>query len=76
MAWYQSDIQGNSTGNATVTIHTILVNQIFGFDAGTGLAAVNIFNVGFWFDDPADAANVGLWIQLLLTANIWRVLYR
>ena len=59
LAWYQSDIQANAAGNATVTIHTILVNQIFGFDAGTGLAPVNTFNVGFWFNDPADAASCG-----------------
>jgi len=59
LAWYQSDIQANAAGNATVTIRTILVNQIFGFDAGTGLAPVNTFNVGFWFNDPADAADCG-----------------
>jgi hypothetical protein len=59
LAWYQSDIQANAAGNATVAIRTILVNQIFGFDAGTGLAPVNTFNVGFWFNDPADAAGCG-----------------
>jgi hypothetical protein len=59
LAWYQSDIQANAAGNATVAIHTILLNQIFGFDAGAGLAPVNIFNVGFWFNDPADAADCG-----------------
>src|ERR1700720_406539 len=59
LAWYQSDIQANAAGNATVTIRTILVNQIFGFDAGTGLTPVNTFNVGFWFNDPADAADCG-----------------
>ena len=59
LAWYQSDIQANAAGNATVTIRTILANQIFGFDAGTGLAPVNTFNVGFWFNDPADAADCG-----------------
>jgi hypothetical protein len=59
LAWYQSDIQTNSAGAATVTIRTILVNQIFGFDAGTGLTPVNTFNVGFWFNDPNDAAACG-----------------
>jgi hypothetical protein len=59
LAWYQSDIQANAAGNATVAIHTILLNQIFGFNAGAGLAPVNIFNVGFWFNDPADAADCG-----------------
>jgi hypothetical protein len=55
LAWYQSDLQANAAGNATVTIKTILVNQIFGFDAGTGLTPTNTFNVGFWFNDPNDA---------------------
>jgi hypothetical protein len=59
LAWYQSDIQANAAGNATVTIRTILVNQIFGFDAGTGLAPVNTFQVGFWFNNPADATPCG-----------------
>src|SRR6185437_12329037 len=59
LAWYQSDIQTNSGGTATVTIRTILVNQIFGFDAGAALTPVNAFNVGFWFNDPNDAASCG-----------------
>jgi hypothetical protein len=58
LAWYQSDVQANSAGNATVTIKTILVNQIFGFD-GTNPPPTNTFNVGFWFNDPADAAACG-----------------
>jgi hypothetical protein len=57
LAWYQSDIETDRFGNASATIHTILVNQIFGFDAGTGLAPVNTFEVGFWFNDPADVAD-------------------
>jgi hypothetical protein len=56
---YQSDIEVNSAGNATVSIRTILVNQIFGFDSGGTLAPTNTFNVGFWFNDPADAADCG-----------------
>jgi hypothetical protein len=59
LAWYQSDIQTNSSGSGSATIHTILVNQIFGFDAGTALAPTNTFHVGFWFNDPADAAGCG-----------------
>jgi hypothetical protein len=56
-AWYQSDIETDRFGNGSATIHTILVNQIFGFDAGTELAPVNTFEVGFWFNDPADVAD-------------------
>lgn len=59
LAWYQSDIQVNSAGSATVKIQTILVNQIFGFDPAVALTPTNTFHVGFWFDDPNDAAPCG-----------------
>jgi hypothetical protein len=56
LAWYQSDVEANRKGSATVTIQTILVNQIFGFDPAVALAPTNTFHVGLWFDNPADAA--------------------
>jgi hypothetical protein len=59
MAWYQSDLETNNKGEGDVTIKTILLDQIFGFDAATGLPPTNTFNVGFWFNNPADAANCG-----------------
>jgi hypothetical protein len=59
MAWYQSDIQVGSYGTATATIKTILLNQIFGFDPDVSLTPTNTFNVGFWFNNPADAQNCG-----------------
>jgi len=59
LAWYQSDVQANGSGTAHVTIHTILVDQIFGFDAGTALAPAHTFHVGFWFNDPNDATACG-----------------
>jgi len=59
LAWYQSDIEVNSAGNATVKIQTILVNQIFGFDPLATLAPTNTFHVGFWFDNPNDALPCG-----------------
>jgi hypothetical protein len=59
MAWYQSDIHVKSDGTAKTKIKTILLDQIFGFDADTGLAPTNTFHVGFWFNDPADAAACG-----------------
>ena len=34
MAWYQSDVETDSSGAATVTVKTILLDQIFGFDPG------------------------------------------
>jgi hypothetical protein len=58
-AWYQSDLHSNGEGEAEVTIKTILLDQIFGFDASRGVTPVNTFNLGFWFNDPADAAACG-----------------
>jgi hypothetical protein len=59
MAWYQSDIQVGSTGGASVTIKTILLDQIFGFDPAASLAPTNTFHVGFWFNNPTDAGHCG-----------------
>ena len=59
LAWYQSDIQVTSGGTANVKIQTILLDQIFGFDPASGLAPTNTFHVGFWFNDPKDAAACG-----------------
>jgi hypothetical protein len=63
LAWYQSDVEvgrGSHDHDAgRVTIHTILLDQIFGFDPDANLPPTNTFHVGFWFNDPADAAPCG-----------------
>jgi len=59
LAWYQSDLEANSAGVISATIRSIFVNQIFGFDPIVGLPPTNTFHVGFWFNDPADAASCG-----------------
>jgi len=59
LAWYQSDIEVTSGGTAKVKIQTILLDQIFGFDPASSLAPTNTFHVGFWFNDPKDAAACG-----------------
>jgi hypothetical protein len=59
LAWYQSDIQVDSSGSAKVKIKTILLDQIFGFDPDVSLAPTNTFHVGFWFNNPTDAASCG-----------------
>jgi hypothetical protein len=59
MAWYQSDIHVSHSGRATVKVKTILLDQIFGFDPAVALAPTNTFHMGFWFNDPADAAPCG-----------------
>lgn len=55
MAWYQSDIETNSNGAASVTIKTILLDQIFGFDPDVALAPTQTLHVGFWFNSVAEA---------------------
>ena len=52
LAWYQSDVHVGSDGNGSVTVKTILLDQIFGFDPDVGLTPTNTFHVGFWFNDP------------------------
>jgi hypothetical protein len=60
MAWYQSDLQANSEGKFTTTIRTILLDQIFGFDPDqSNPNPINTFHVGFWFNNPSDAAACG-----------------
>jgi hypothetical protein len=58
-AWYQSDIEASGLGKFKVTIKTILLDQIFGFDPDLSKKNFNTFNVGFWFNDPHDAAACG-----------------
>jgi hypothetical protein len=41
LAWYQSDVQADEHGDATVTIRTILLDQIFGFDPDVALPPTN-----------------------------------
>ena len=65
LAWYQTDLQADEYGNGRAFIRTILLDQIFGFDAdkladGTiRLPPTNTFHVGFWFNDPNDAKACG-----------------
>lgn len=66
LAWYQSDLEADSNGNGVATINTILLDQIFGFDADlqadgktSKLKPTQTTHVGFWFNDPHDAAACG-----------------
>jgi hypothetical protein len=59
LAWYQSDVKVGANGQGHVQIRTILLDDIFGFDPDGGVAPINTFHVGFWFDDPRDAAACG-----------------
>jgi hypothetical protein len=59
MAWYQSDVQADKNGSGQVRVRTILLDQIFGFDPDVSLPPTNTFQVGFWFNSPADAQACG-----------------
>jgi hypothetical protein len=65
LAWYQTDLEADRYGNIHAVIETILLDQIFGFDADkakdgtTLLPPTNTFHVGFWFNNPEDAARCG-----------------
>ena len=59
LAWYQTDVEANYLGNAQVTINTILLDQIFGFDVASNLLPTHTFHVGFWFNNPEDAVACG-----------------
>jgi hypothetical protein len=59
LAWYQSDLQANHEGQMRAVVRTILLDQIFGFDPAVSLAPTNAFHVGFWFNNPQDAAACG-----------------
>jgi len=58
-AWYQSELEARSNGEVRVKVQTILLDEIFGFDPIVGLAPTNTFHLGFWFDDPQEAAACG-----------------
>jgi hypothetical protein len=59
LAWYQTDVEADSNGDAEVAIKTVLLDQIFGFDPAAALPPTNTFHVGFWFNNPKDAVACG-----------------
>jgi hypothetical protein len=59
LVWYQSDLTTSDRGRLRASIRTILLNETFGFDADEGLTPRQVLNVGFWFNDPEDAAACG-----------------
>jgi len=67
LAWYQSDLDADDNGKAEIKVplRSIFLDQIFGFDGDKNpdgsaiLPPVNTYHVGFWFNNPADAAPCG-----------------
>ncbi len=48
-----------ASASGSTTVKTILLDQIFGFDPDVGLAPTNTFHLGFWFNDPQQAFDLG-----------------
>jgi hypothetical protein len=59
LAWYQTDVEVGRHGSGEAHIRTVLLDQIFGVDKDVSLAPTNTFNLGFWFNNPADASRCG-----------------
>ncbi len=53
-------MQADGNGNGHVKIQTILADQIFGVNVDQSPPQpINTFHLGFWFNNPADAAACG-----------------
>ncbi len=59
LAWYQTDLHADENGHFSATIHTVLFDQIFGFDPDIKMAPTHTFHIGMWFDNPEDAVACG-----------------
>jgi hypothetical protein len=54
--WYQSDVESDSTGKATVKVIGIFDKETF-IENPSSPTVVHTFNVGFWFDSPTTEAS-------------------
>lgn len=52
--WYQSDVQSDSNGNATVVVRGIFDHETFVLNPPN--VVEKTFNVGFWFNSPTQEA--------------------
>jgi len=75
VSWYQSDLQADRYGRASVTVVGRFSVETFAVAPGSGVAPtphsgidaasnpqfapIHTFHIGFWFNSPADAANAG-----------------
>ena len=50
--WYQSDVQSDSNGNASVRVQGIFDKETFIENPANPFVPIHTFNVGFWFGSP------------------------
>jgi len=56
--WYQSDLESNAAGVAEIRVVGIFDKETFVENPASPFAPVHTFNVGFWFNSPADEQRV------------------
>ncbi len=52
--WYQSDVQSNNDGKASVRVQGIFDKETFIENPASPFTPIHTFNVGFWFNSPAE----------------------
>jgi len=56
--WYQSDVQSDSSGNASVKVQGIFDKETFIENPSNAFTPIQTYNVGFWFDSPTNEQKV------------------
>jgi hypothetical protein len=56
--WYQSDLQSNNEGEASVRMQGIFDKETFIENPADPFNPIHTYNVGFWFNSPTDQARV------------------
>lgn len=56
--WYQSDVNSNGSGKATVKVQGIFDKETFIENPASPFTPIHTFNVGFWFSSPTQEKNV------------------
>src|SRR6266566_3756421 len=58
-AWYQGDLKTNAIGRGVLDVTGIFSDETFILNPGVPPVPVNLFHLGIWFADPADAVTAG-----------------
>ncbi len=56
--WYQSDVESDSSGNASVKGQGIFDKETFIENPSSPFTPIHTYNVGFWFDSPTTEQQV------------------
>jgi hypothetical protein len=54
--WYQSDVNSNSSGHASVVVRGIFDKETFIENPSSAFTPIHTFDVGFWFSSPKQEA--------------------